>query len=363
MKTNLTVVVALGMVSFSGLASAAQKTEVEREIDAGLDLREKGHDREALEHFQKAYEMSRGARALAQMALAEQALGIWVDAEAHMKLALSSKDDKWIRANRQVLEGALNVIQRRLGSLEILGNVVGAEIRINGKPVGTLPLAEPIRALAGNAQVDVAADGYFPVSLTILIPATGLARETVTLNPRKTETVSASTPPVESPPKAPEGHAHLASSSTPPSSTSAPESQPTTAVTTSRSTSGAVDPLFAYLAGGGAVVGLGLGVIEMIVRNGHISNYNNDSMCLVNGRNRITNCGAEKSAADSAQTISAIGFVAGGAFAVGAVVLFVLSSSDSAEQKMSALDKGHGGIACGMGPGDVGIACGGAIDW
>src|SRR5438046_3093385 len=97
---------------------AAQKTEIEKEIDAGLDLREKGKDREALEHFQKAYELSKGPRALAQMALAEQALGVWIDAEAHLKLALQSKEDKWIRGNRQVLEGALNVIQRRLGSLE-----------------------------------------------------------------------------------------------------------------------------------------------------------------------------------------------------------------------------------------------------
>jgi hypothetical protein len=348
------------LVLISGVLAAAPATaapgEVEQEINAGLDLREKGQDREALEHFQKAYELSKGARALAQMSLAEQALGLWVDAESHLKLALDSKDDKWIRSNRQALEGALSSIQRRLGSLEILGNATGAEVRINGVLAGTLPLSGPVRTKAGTAQVDVTADGYYPVSLTVTVPAMGLARETVNLV-MKPKTVA--TAP-ESKPKA-----QTTSDSSPPTSPPSSSSSPSTTVTTAAPSSGGGGPdaLWAYVAGGGAVAGLALGLIEMIVRNGHINNYNNDAMCLVNGKTRIENCGNEKSAADSAQTVSTIGFVAGGALAVGAVVLFVLAPTEAEAQKTAALPLGAGPIACGAGPGLVGIACGGSFGW
>ena len=58
----------------SGRADAAEpkaKSEVEQLIDKGVELREAGKDAEALDQFRKAYELSKGGRALAQLALAE----------------------------------------------------------------------------------------------------------------------------------------------------------------------------------------------------------------------------------------------------------------------------------------------------
>jgi PEGA domain-containing protein len=346
---------ALGcLLALSSPALAAEKSEVEKEIDLGLDLREKGQDREALGHFQKAYELSHGARSLAQMALAEQALGIWVDAEAHLKQALETKHDKWIRANHAALEGALAVIQRRVGSLEILANVAGAEVRINGQMIGTLPFSAPVRVVAGNAVVDITAEGYRPYSLSVTIPANGLARETIALVPKPREEPKAE---IAAPPSPPSETRHEATPA------NAGERAPDVSAKTEAPSDNEDLAIWAYVAAGGAVAGVTLGVIELLARNSHINKYNDDLVCLVNGKTRGENCGAEKSAGDRAGTISTIGFVAGGAFAAASVVLFVLSSSGSEEPKVAMLRGQSGPWVCGAGPGDLGIACGGVIDW
>ena len=150
-------------------------------ITQGVEFRNKGDDQAALTSFLKAYELSKEARVLAQIALAEQALGHWVDAEDHLIKALQAAEDPWIAKNRAVLEGALGEIQHHVGSLELSGGIPGAEVRLNGTLVGSFPLKGPIRTLAGSVALDVKADGYLPVIRTVIVPSGGLARESVTL--------------------------------------------------------------------------------------------------------------------------------------------------------------------------------------
>src|SRR5688572_1092503 len=56
-------------------------------IDRGVEQRKAGDDRAALELFRRAFELNGSGQALAQMALAEQALGRWLDAHQHLRLA------------------------------------------------------------------------------------------------------------------------------------------------------------------------------------------------------------------------------------------------------------------------------------
>ena len=128
-------------------------------IEQGVDLREQGKDVDALEKFKQAYAMSKSPRALAQIALAEQALGRWVDAEGNLQKAIAESSDKWIKSHKQPLEDALRTIQERLGSLDVLGTA-GAELRVNGAPAGTLPLSQPLRVIAGQVTIDLSAPGY-----------------------------------------------------------------------------------------------------------------------------------------------------------------------------------------------------------
>jgi len=55
-------------------ASSEGSADEETYLERGVDLRKKGDDEAALHEFRRAYEVSKSGRALAQVALAEQAL-------------------------------------------------------------------------------------------------------------------------------------------------------------------------------------------------------------------------------------------------------------------------------------------------
>lgn len=167
-------------------APAPGVTEV-AESDAlileGVKLREQGKDAEALAVFVRAQALAPTPRALAQRALAEQALGDWVQADAHLREALAASDDPWIARNRQALDGALAVIGDHLGQLQVNGGVAGAELRLDGQLVGTLPLGGPLRVVVGRPMLEVTAAGYHPVRREIAIKAGSLSTETIELVP------------------------------------------------------------------------------------------------------------------------------------------------------------------------------------
>lgn len=157
----------------------AQSAEVL--IQQGLDLRRQHRDQEALERFQRAYEMSRSPRALAQIALAEQALGDFVQAELHLSQALAVQMDGWIASRRGQLEQALQSIRERLGTVELTGGVAGAQVFVNGQLRGTLPEVASLRVRAGTAVIEIRAGGYAPVQRQVMVTAGGVARENLAM--------------------------------------------------------------------------------------------------------------------------------------------------------------------------------------
>ena len=154
-------------------------------VARGVALRARGRDAEAAELFQRAYAMDASAKALAQLALAEQALGRWVVAEEHLSDALSRRDP-WIASHRSVLSRALSVIRTHVGTLDVRSNVAGAELRVDGTLVGTLPLDAPVRLPVGRVEIEVSARGRAPIRRTVVIQGEELARETVDLAPPST---------------------------------------------------------------------------------------------------------------------------------------------------------------------------------
>lgn len=150
----------------------------------GVEARQRGRDDDALALFRQAYAQEQSANALAQIGLAEQALGRWVDAERHLREALASTEDRWIQRNRASLQSAYATVLRRVGRLEIHSNVRGAEVRVNGQHAGALPLSEPLRVAAGTITLEVLADGYYPESRRVEVTPSTLSRETVELRRR-----------------------------------------------------------------------------------------------------------------------------------------------------------------------------------
>jgi len=187
---------ALGLAFVSALASTASadaNADAEALIAQGIELRRQGKDAEALEVFKRAAETHSTPRALAQIGLAQQALGQWVASEAHLKLALDHPNNPWIGRNRDTLGRSLSAVAEHLGSVEVNCEVAGASVTVNGVPAGTIPLAAPLRVVAGSAVLEVTAAGYHPLTRNLQVSAGSLARETVTLVPMRATT---ETPPV-----------------------------------------------------------------------------------------------------------------------------------------------------------------------
>ncbi len=199
LPTRLSAIAALLMTLASSPTWA--QTSLNAQISRGVALRRQGRDAAALEVFQSAWRSSRAPRALAQVALAEQALGRWVAAEAHLVEALAAARDPWVRSRLAILQSALAEIRRHVGRLDVVGEPSGAEVVIDGAVVGQLPLSTMLRVPTGSLTFTVRSEGYFPVTRTVQVDSRYPLREPVRLAP---VTARVAAPELVAPPSEPE---------------------------------------------------------------------------------------------------------------------------------------------------------------
>ncbi len=153
--------------------------EADALIEEGLRLRTAGRDDDALVQFQRAYERSPSPRALAQTALAEQAIGRWAEADEHLTEALTRTSDPFIQRNRAALEQAHAIVRTHVGQLEVRGNVPEAELFVGTRSLGTVAVPRARSVPVGSVTFVVRAAGYAPVTRTVNVvsvaPAVPLA--------------------------------------------------------------------------------------------------------------------------------------------------------------------------------------------
>ncbi|HLK89767.1 MAG TPA: PEGA domain-containing protein [Polyangia bacterium] len=298
-------------------ARAGGTDDAEKLIRHGIELRKAHDDEGAARAFQQAYDQVHTPRAAGQLGLAEQALGRWEDAERHVGEALHATGDSWVAKNRATLDEALGTIEAHLGRVEVLGDPEGAEVSVNGRSVGKLPLADAVRVSAGEVDVEMHAPGYVPAQRTLNIVGGQYQRLVL----------------------------HLAKESAPEVTTAGPKPAGGEASVGAGPASGAVTPIVKstpveeppsqaravvkWSAAGLAVVGLAVGVTATILHANNVSKFDAHSpTCAVkNGMgvgpdgNPNTDCQNLLSAYQSDTTWAIVGFAGAGAFAVTWLVL------------------------------------------
>jgi hypothetical protein len=260
------------------IALPARADETPREADKlirhGIELRKAHDDEGALREFQKAYELEHTPRVLGHLGLAEQALGRWEDAERHVREALQSWNDPWVAKNRATLSDALGIIQSHLGRVEVIGDPAGAEVSVNGRTVGKLPLPDAIPVSAGEVDVELRAPGYHRLQRTLTIVAgqyqrvvLRLAKEAPPPLAAQPSAVPTVAPPESGPPPAPV--MPLKKVMAPPV----------------RQGPSAGRAALKWTAAGLAVVGLGVGVAFTIIQAKNVSAFDSYKVCADdNGR-------------------------------------------------------------------------------
>ena len=154
-------------------------------VKHGVELRMQGRDREALAEFERARALQDTPRVVAQIGLAEYALGSWLPASEHLDAALKRDRDPWIKKNHDALAKAVAAVAEHLGTVEIWGGPPGAEVVVNGKRAGALPSAPVVRVVAGACSLVVTAPGFEDLTRTIRVEPGRLVRENVQLVARR----------------------------------------------------------------------------------------------------------------------------------------------------------------------------------
>jgi tetratricopeptide (TPR) repeat protein len=282
--------------------SFADASEPDRVYAEGVELRRQNKDLEALDRFRRAHALQPAARTQAQIGFAEQALGRWADAERDLTAALAMHSDAWLEKNRAAINRALAVTDEHLGTLQIEGAPAGAEVRVDGASVGTLPLAKPLRVPAGMATVELSAEGHAPALRTVPIAARRMHRERLDL-------VKLGMPP-------------------------AAITAPAAAAEVRRGPRPHDRRLWL---GGWALFGIGAGLLGaggagVGIRESSAERFNSDS-CVGNGLTRAENCGGSLDTALAGDKLAISGFVLGGVLVVGAIGMLAADATRRREAR------------------------------
>jgi hypothetical protein len=310
-----------------GRAWADANSQADEAIRRGVALRKAGDDEAAAREFQKAHDLSPSPRAAAQLGLAEQALGRWEDADAHISEALHSPDDAWVSKNRGVLEHALGYVKEHVGRVEVVGEPEGAEVIVNGRPAGKLPLG-PVRVSAGQVDIELRAPGYPRATRALTI--TGGQYQRVVIRLEKAAPAPAAGAPVETP-RAAEAPRFITLPPPPP---------------TARPSTGRVVAKWTAL--GLVPIGLATGIIATVVHQNKVSEFDAaDNMgCADKGGTAVhivggapaPECQGALDAYHTARTWQFVGFGAAGALTATWLILQLTEpSSGVATEKGSSV--------------------------
>jgi hypothetical protein len=278
---------ALCLATTNGYAQESDQEFVER----GVELRKQHRDGEALEQFRRAEAIKPTPKIKAQIALAEQAMGKWVEAERDLTSALRASDDGWISNHVAALQDSLAEVRQHLGTLVVRANVQEAELWLNGERIGELPL-ERLRVPAGTLLVELRTKDHEPV------------RHSLLLEPEATLTTEIVIAPESDPPVA-----------------SAESSAKTSE---SRPTHPNLQRTAAWTALGASGVFLGGALFAQLVGYQQAARYNDNNLCAVPGRTRDEACAIYRGRAETAQSVANLGYIASGSLAAASAILFLV---------------------------------------
>ncbi len=162
--------------------TACDDREVDREIDRVTEQRERNPEIAAL-HLRALNGRCPLPRVRGQLGLLEASGQRWSDAYPLLRDALAGTGDGWVTSQRQRLERALSDVEQHMPRLSPQTNVPGAELRVNGDLVGTLPLRSPWVLTGGSGALELTAPGHRPFRRTVSLANGEVFREMLTLEP------------------------------------------------------------------------------------------------------------------------------------------------------------------------------------
>lgn len=287
-------------------AARAQASEVAALLREGVARRIAGDDETALARFTEAHARCHCAEAMAQMALAAQALGRFASADAWLTEALAARGDRWVDANRAELTSACAAARSQAAVLVVSGEV-GASVSVDGEARGdVLPAgALRVRVDPGRRRVSLTTGDGRSAEGSVEVIAGGESALRVTLPPRPTRTAVRRSP--------------------------------------ERPTAWRSAAPWVALAG---TAGVAAGTVAFTFERRYTAIWASPD-CLVGNRTREDNCGSWRVSAERAEAAAIASWAVGGAMLAAAAGMWWIAPRVARRVSVRCSPTGSAGVACG----------------
>ena len=335
-STVLTIVLVLTGAVARG-QSAADKKQAQALVVAGVHLMDTGDNRGALGKFDEAFKLFPSPKILFNMGRAHYALHEEVDALTDFERFLDESPYA-PKESRAEAERVIAELRPRLSYLDLDVEDVGSHISVDGREVGTAPLARPVVVAPGAHEVRVEKPGLLPTIRNVspvpgqklrlalkLTAATETAPPPVAATPANPSLLTPTAPgaaPSTAAEASPSTTAPVVFASNPPAQPSHPASWHTTA---------------AWISAGAGALFLAGGIAAQVASSSKNADFNavtnpspGQMQCnQTHPDNGGGPCSSLLDAANSRHTLAIVAFVASGA-ALGAALTFYLTSPTGA---------------------------------
>jgi hypothetical protein len=285
-------------------ADDAAVAEAKARFEEGLELADTGKHESARLKFQQAYAVFKAPAVLYNLARSEQLTGHELEALEHFRLFLraSATDAKITDAMRDKAKQNATELARKVGQVEIEVPST-ARVSVDGKPLEETP-REPVAVRPGKHTIEATFDGRVK-SVTVECTAGNVVKAKIEF-------------------EAGVGHVE------PPHETREP--------------SGSGRVIVPVILGVAGLAGIGVGIGFAMSSNSAKTDSesirrDNPGLCSPPESTQCATYDTKRSDAESASTISTVGYVAGGVLLAGAVATFILWPK-SREKTSSATPKG-----------------------
>ena len=137
----------------------------------GNELRKAGDCLRALEFFVKSRALVPSVPNILNGAYCLNALGRHDEALEHYEVLLTRHSKDLRSEELSEIQRTMAVLRKQVARLDVSANLTGAQLVIDGRPRGQLPLLGPVRVLPGEHRVMIAKDGYRSYSTRVRVSA------------------------------------------------------------------------------------------------------------------------------------------------------------------------------------------------
>lgn len=164
-------------------AESSHASEAARHFDRGYLLAQQGSLEGAISEFKRAFELSPHPSVLYNLGQAYAASGRAVEAVQTLREYLAQADPQLDAERRAQAAATVEYQSQRIGSLVLDVQPAGAELMLDGEPLGKAPLNGPLPLSAGSHGLTVTHAGHTPRSVRVEIVGRASTAIQVTLEP------------------------------------------------------------------------------------------------------------------------------------------------------------------------------------